>query len=77
MAGTTVSSYCRDAGFVEFGLLDAHIFVLEKLHRQETAPPHKEPFDRILLCQAKEEKMCFLIHDELLLNYNFPDIVYV
>ena len=77
LTGTAVSSYCRDAGYIELGLLDAHIFALENLHRQEIAQPHKDPFDKILLCQAKEEKMRFLTHDKLLLDYDVPDIIHV
>jgi len=36
-----------------------------------------DPFDKILLCQAKQEKMQFLTHDKLLLAYDMPNIVYV
>lgn len=75
--GMEAASYCREAGYLELGLSDAHIFTLAELRRKENASPHKDPFDKILLCQAKQEKMQFLTHDKLLLAYDMPNIVFV
>ena len=49
-----------------------HIFALSSLYRPDTAKPHKDPFDRLLICQAKCENMVFLTHDALLADYNEP-----
>ena len=37
----------------------------------EKAPrEHRDPFDRMLLCQAKAENLNFVTHDELIPFYN-------
>ena len=43
--------------------------MVESLHRNENAPPHKDPFDRLLIAQAKNEDMTFVTHDALLPGY--------
>ena len=55
-----------------------HIFALNSLHYDESAlKPHKDPFDKILLCQAKIENMKFLTHDSLIPNYNESCIIHI
>ena len=44
-------------------------FALETLKRPEDAPKHNDPFDRILVSQAKAENMVFLTHDSLIPYY--------
>lgn len=68
---------CEDANICELCLQTEHTFFLETLTRPEDAPPHKDPFDRILISQAKSENMTFLTHDDLLPYYNEPCILYV
>ena len=57
---------CARAGFELLSVKAEHILVVEGLHRNETAPPHKDPFDRLLIAQAKNEDMTFVTHDALL-----------
>lgn len=40
------------------------------LSRAEHTPPHNDPFDRMLIAQAKAEGMTFLTHDHLLKDYD-------
>ena len=54
-------------------LVDTHIALWylngdSKLPKK--AAQHNDPFDRILICQAKAENMTFLTHDSLLSDYN-------
>ena len=66
-------------------LLDTHIALwavvdseeLETLVRPKGAPPHKDPFDRILLAQAKSEGMKFMTQDSLIPYYNEPFVISV
>ena len=76
-SGEEFMRYCIEAGFVTTDLKDVHIVALEKLKREESAPPHKDPFDRMLIAQAKSEGMLFLTHDSLLPFYNEKCILYV
>ena len=49
-----------------------HMFAMEFLKRSEDAPRHRDLFGRLLLAQAKTERMYFISHDSLLKDYNEP-----
>ena len=65
--GLKLSNYCRDAGFHMLPIRDEHVFRLNEI---KNAPDHKDPFDRILICQAKEEGLTLVTHDKEIGNYN-------
>ena len=69
-SGFDILSKCRKFGFLELALKDVHINFLHTLHRAEDAPKHSDPFDRLLLSQAKAENVIFLTHDSLIPYYN-------
>ena len=75
--GKDLSQYCKEAGFLPIGICDKHIFALETIKRTEGAPPHHDPFDRMLIAQAKAEKMSFITHDSLIPYYEEKCIVQV
>lgn len=60
---------CHLAGFKMIPINDSHVALLETLKRPEDAPPHKDPFDRIMIAQAKAEGIYFVTHDSLLPYY--------
>ena len=62
-------SLCEETGFERLDIGLPHIFELKKLVRQENAPRHNDPFDRILIAQAKTEDMTLITHDSLLAGY--------
>lgn len=69
---------CRQAGFLLLETRCQHACMVETLKYADNAPrEHRDPFDRLLLAQAKSENMLFLTHDELLPYYNEPCIVSV
>ena len=67
--GKELSGYCEEAGFHCLEVKNRHVFALETLKRPEDAPRHNDPFDRILVSQAKAENMVFLTHDSLIPYY--------
>ena len=67
--GKELSDYCRQAGFLPVEMRDKHVFSLETITRAEGAPPHHDPFDRMLIAQAASENMTFITHDKLLTYY--------
>lgn len=69
-----ISHYCKESGFYKLPVNEAHIFYLKELKHIENAPPHKDPFDRIMVCQAAVENMLFVTHDHLIAGYNEPCI---
>lgn len=69
---------CKLAGYLLLETDCKHAFMVETLKYADTAPrEHRDPFDRLLLAQAKTENMFFLTHDELIPYYNEPCIVSV
>ncbi len=77
VTGEDVAGYCKEAGFELMQIREAHIFKLKTLKRDEGAPKHSDPFDRIMLAQAKEEDCRFITHDSLMPFYNEPCVINV
>ena len=75
--GKELAQYCQEAGFLPVEMRDRHVFALETITRPEDAPPHHDPFDRMLVAQAKSENMTFLTHDALIPYYEEKCIVSV
>ncbi len=76
-SGKYLAEGCEANGFMSLPIFDKHSAELETLVRPKDAPPHKDPFDRILLAQAKSEGMKFMTHDGLIPYYNESFIVSV
>lgn len=68
---------CQETGFAPLSIKPEHIFLLKTLARPENAPKHNDPFDRMLLAQAKYEKLRFITHDSMLPYYGEDCIVRV
>ena len=73
-SGLELARYSRAAGYEILPITDSHVAALETLRRKENAPRHKDPFDRILIAQAKAERLVFITHDHLLEGYDEPFI---
>ena len=68
--GKEFASLCDGSGFDMIPLDDRHVFTLETVRRTDDAPPHKDPFDKMLIAQAKAEGMTLFTHDKKLPFYN-------
>lgn len=60
---------CIGAGFIPLYIENSHVLAVEKIKRREGEPEHHDPFDRILIAQAKTENMILITHDRLLDGY--------
>ncbi len=60
---------CDATGFTQLSINAEHIFAIKSLRRPPEAPRHNDPFDRVLIAQAKTEGLTFLTHDSLLPHY--------
>ena len=76
-SGKDLAGYCQEAGFLPVEMRDKHVFALETLSRPEDAPPHHDPFDRMLIAQAKSENLSFITHDPLLSFYGEKCVIRV
>lgn len=75
MSGSLLAKGCEDNGYIVLPVLNQHVSALETLKRPKNAPKHNDPFDRILVAQAKAEKLMFLTHDSLIPYYGEPFII--
>lgn len=71
------SAGCKGAGYVPLGFVDKHILAVQTLSRHDTVKEHNDPFDRLLLAQAKVENLSFLTQDELIPGYGEKCIIHV
>ena len=69
------ANYCGKSGYAMLPVELPHILALDGLARSADAPKHKDPFDRMLIAQAKAEDMLFMTHDRMLLYYNEKNIL--
>lgn len=72
-----ISEYCKQSEYKQITLKENHVFAMKGLKREKDTPPHKDPFDRILICQADVENMVFITHDTLIPDYNKSCILLV
>ena len=72
ISGTEFMHYCEQAGYKKLPIDEKHILALETLEKKENSPEHNDPFDRILLSQAKSETMNLLTCDKSFSYYNEP-----
>lgn len=77
ISGGSFSEYCQRAGYEMLAIRDEHVYALETLSRKIGAPKHNDPFDRIMVAQAKAEEMLFVTHDTLIPYYNEECVVEV
>lgn len=77
ISGAQFLHYCQQAGFKKLPVDDRHVVALETLQRQEDSPPHKDPFDRIMLAQAKADCLLLMTHDRQFTCYREPWVVLV
>ena len=66
---------CLKSGFQLAEISVPHILAYESLRRAEGAPTHKDPFDKLLIAQAKAESLTLLTHDSLLSGYEEPCVM--
>jgi PIN domain nuclease of toxin-antitoxin system len=64
VSGTEFLHYCEQAGYGFLSLRERHVIALESLPLL-----HADPFDRMLIAQAKAESLLFLTHDRPLSGY--------
>ena len=75
--GDTLAQSCENTGFKVLPILNKHTFALKDLKYPDSVPRHNDPFDRIMIDQAKIEGMKFLTHDALIPYYNESFIISV
>ena len=74
VSGEALLTYCRQTSIQLLSILPTHILEVASLRRDETAPPHQDPFDRLLIAQSKAENMLLVTHDSQFAAYHEPTV---
>lgn len=68
-SGETIISFCKEAGFIPLPLTSRHTLLMKTLKRDRCVENHKDPYDWLLVAQAKSEGMRLITHDSKLKHY--------
>ena len=67
----TILEYCNQAGFIPLNIQPSHVLGVRDLQiKKDRTPGNQDPFDRILIAQAKTEQCILVSHDSVFLNYD-------
>lgn len=75
MGASEFIGYCAGSGFEPLPSFDRHVKTLETLKRQAGAAARNDPFDRIMLAQAKADGLMFLTGDARIAEYVEPCVL--
>lgn len=70
-------AYCEDAGYVALNMKPKHVVFAARLDTSGVGKQHNDPFDRLLLAQAKSEHFAFLTHDAKMPLYKEKCVIMV
>lgn len=62
--------YCEESGYYQLHMSARHVMAASSLDLSKVDREHRDPFNRILLSQAKSENYSFLTHDPRIPLYN-------
>lgn len=63
ISGSKLSDLCKKMGYQMLAISDNHIKALETLVFHNKKQMHNDPFDRIMIAQAKADGLRFVTHD--------------
>ena len=63
ISGSKLSDLCQAMGYKMLPITDNHVKVLETLVYHNQNQVHNDPFDRIMIAQAKADGLKFITHD--------------
>ena len=70
--------YCEEAGYFQLNMSSRHVAEASRLDTTEAQRHgHQDPFDRLLIAQAKAENYSFITHDSKIDYYNEKCVVKV
>ena len=69
--------YCEESGYYQLNMKSKHVLETAALDISNVDKEHRDPFDRVLLAQAKAENYSFLTHDSRLPLYNESCVIKV
>lgn len=77
ISGADLVALCEKGDFEQLPIFAKHVAALETLLRPKESKPHNDPFDRIMISQAKADALTFITHDSLIAGYQEPCVLSV
>ena len=71
-----IMNFCQRAGYIFLSIGVESVTEIDNLILKDTEFASKDPFDKLLLSQAKVNNMKFLTHDHVFKHYNESCIVH-
>ena len=68
---------CKEAGYKLLPIEPRHVLALETLEKPQEKPVYHDPFDRIMISQAKSDSMILLTCDSLIASYEEDCVFYL
>ena len=75
ISGERLAYMCDQAGFINLGICNDHIKELKNVGPNDQKVKHNDPFDKMLLAQARSEGMILVTHDKKFNGYNDPHLL--
>ena len=69
-SGEEVIRACDEAGYIQLDLKAEHTLMMKTLKKDKCVEDHKDPYDWLLVSQAKKAGMKLITHDSKLIHYN-------
>lgn len=76
ITGEVLFAYCKEAGYIELPIASKEAYLSAQLKDKDGNIPHEDPFDRILIAQAKSFDLKLITHDSLIKLYDEDCIMY-
>lgn len=77
ISGSKLSELCRKMGYRMLPIADYHVKALETLIYHNHSQAHNDPFDRIMIAQAKADGLKFVTHDSKIPFYDEECVISV
>ena len=77
ISGSKLSELCRKMGYLMLPITDGHVKALETLVYHNQYQEHNDPFDRIMIAQAKADGLMFVTHDSKIPFYEEDCVIVV
>lgn len=72
-----VADACLDSNIENLPIFNKYIYQLDNINKKKGSPDHNDPFDLVLLAQAKRAYKTLLTHDDKFKYYNEDCIIIV
>ena len=69
ISGARLAFLCEQAGFINLEIKNKHVKEIGSIEPDDPSTVHNDPFDKMLLAQARSEEMILITHDGKFTNY--------